>query len=285
METAVRAGGASRAEEAALTTVGFEPRFNASTYLGGAVALLLLLMIGLRSFPATPDARLVAIAAGGVAVLYVLRFSRGLGFVPGLVATTPLAAIGVARCWANPRARIVGIIGLAALPVVWATQYTGGAGPQWAGRYILPSGLLLAVAGVAALPRLQRWVGAGLVALAVAVTIFGVAWLSERSHGVGRSAEALARRPEPVLISRLAFLAREGGWYVNDRRWLTAVTDNDVSRAARAVKDAGLEGFGLVEREDVAEPTTVPGFRATGTDRLEFVAGVQLRVTTFVRNR
>jgi hypothetical protein len=177
---------------------------------------------------------------------------------------------------------------LAALPLVWAFQFPGGAAPQWGGRYILTTGFLLAVLGVVALPRLPSAIRVGFVALSVGVTAFGVAWLVERSHDTARMERALGRRPEPVLVSRIAHLAREGGAYygtVDDRRWLTAVTSDDLQLAGRVLDQAGVDGFALVDLPENGSPAPAVGdFKLTGrAERVPWLGGVVLRVTSYTR--
>jgi hypothetical protein len=171
-----------------------------------------------------------------------------------------------------------------ALPLVWALQFTGGAGPQWAGRYILPSGLLLGVVGITCLPLLSRWAGKAIVGLAAGVTCFGLVWLSVRSHDVARVSEALTRRPEPALVSRVGHLPREAGWrYAEDRRWLTAVHDADVDQAVRVLVEAGLDSFAMVDLDSGRPPSVLPGWAEAGTSRVHFLSGVHLLITTYVR--
>src|SRR5262249_23044829 len=144
-----------RAEEAALTAVGLNPELSTGAYVVGALLVALLALVSLRSTSPEP---LLAVGAGAAALfLYALRFAQGLGFLRGLVDASPMAALGLARGWAGQRARVVLGFGLLALPLVWAYQFTGGAVPQWAGRYILPSGLLLLAVGASALPVLATW--------------------------------------------------------------------------------------------------------------------------------
>src|SRR5204862_3341344 len=142
------------------------------------------------------------------------------------------------------------------------------------------SGLLLGVAGVVALPDLLRWSRVVLVALALAVTGLGLAWLSIRSHDVARAELALDRRAEPVLVSRVGHLAREGGWFYGQHRWLTVVSDADEQRAAAVVSDAGFDRFGLVAIDKVhyMAPTIV-GFTAGAGYRIRLFSGTDLRVT------
>jgi hypothetical protein len=272
----------SRVEEAILTGVSLHPPLEPQSYLVGLTLLFLLVVVALRAVPANLDRGPAVVAALGVAALYVFRFARGPGFVPGLVASTPLVVFGLVHGWRLHRARPVLAIALLALPVVWSFQYAGGASPQWAGRYILISGLLVGAVGVVVLPAVVRWAQVGAVALALVVTAFGLAWLSVRSHDVARASLALARRPEPVLVSRVGHLAREGGAVHDLRRWLTALNHNDEQRAAAIVRAAGYREFGLVQLEELAPRShDIAGYRRVGVDRIRFFSGVDLVVTTY----
>jgi len=274
----------SRVEEAALTATSLTPALTPESYLMGGVLLALLLLFALRASQGTAGESSARVAGAGVAALYLLRAADGLGFVPGLVAAAPVAAVGLALGWRRSvtGTRLVLGTALGALPPVWAFQYTGGAGPQWGGRYILTSGLLLTVVGVSCLPLLAKWARTAIVGLAAVVTCFGLVWLSARSHDVGRTAEALSRRPEPVLVSRVGHLLREAGWYADQRQWLTAPGPADVEEAARVAADSGATSFALVERADTTPPQ-LPGWTAVGTDRLRFISDVYLGITTYTR--
>jgi len=268
-----------RVEEAVLTSVGLSPELSTGAYVIGALLLALLALVALRSTSREP---LLAIGAGICALLlYVLRFGQGPGFVPGLIAATPVAAVGLARGWGDVRTRLVLAFGLLPLPLVWAYQFTGGAVPQWAGRYILPSATLLLVVGACCLPALAAWARVGAMALAVAVTAFGLVWLSVRSHDVARASAALVRAPEPVLISRVAHLAREGGAFYDDRKWLTAVTQADLDQAVEVVEEAGFHRFGVVSLDARPGPARLGDFHRVGSRRLRFFSDVDLRITTY----
>ena len=143
---------------------------------------------------------------------------------------------------------------------------------------------LLGVLGVVMLPRLLPSIRLAFVVLAIGVTAFGVAWLSNRSHDVGDALGALNRRPEPVLVSTIAHLDREGGAYYDDKHWLTATTAEQRMQAAKVVRDAGYRSFGLVDLFDPKheEPDIIGGFRRTGATRLRFFPGVSLRLTTYM---
>jgi hypothetical protein len=274
--------GASRVEEAALTTLGLHPRLEASSYLLGAALLALLLMAALRGRSQDPGPARLALA--GAMALYLVRALDGVGFVPGLVAAAPIAVVGAALGWGAGRwERRLPLAVIAALPLVWRLQFTGGAAPQWAGRYVLPTTLVLMVIGATRLSELDVWVRRGFVVLAAGVTLFGVAWLSVRSHDVGRSGEALARRPEPVLVSRVAHLFREEGAWYGDRRWLTVPTSAEEPLLAPVLEGAGVAEFGWIDIGN-DPPPAVAGYHAGKTSSVPFLSGVRLHVTTYVRD-
>src|SRR2546430_1267321 len=73
-----------------------------------------------------------------------------------------------------------------------------------------------------------------------------------------------------VLVSRIARLAGGGGAFYGDKRFLTAVTDADERAAARVVRKAGFDEFGLVTLapDHPTRADHVSGFRVTGRDRV-----------------
>ena len=276
--------GASRLEEAALTTLGLHPRLEASAYLLGAALLALLLMAALRGRSDDPGPARLAMA--GAVALYLVRAADGLGFVPGLVAAAPVAVVGAALGFGPRRWEWrLPLAVLAAMPLVWRFQFTGGASPQWAGRYVLPTTIVLVALGASRLSELDVWVRRGFVALAVGVTAFGLVWLSVRSHDVARTGEALARRPEPVLVSRLAHLFREEGHWYGDKRWLTVPTSAEEPLLAPVLQGAAVERFGWVDL-DIADatPPAIDGYRPGPTSTVPFLSGLRLRVTEYVRD-
>lgn len=285
--------GGSRVEEAAITLVGLDGSPQ-GIVLGAGLVVLLLFAAVRRD---TGLAVLAAAGAGGLAVVRVV--SGGLGFVPGLgpAWVLPAAAFALAQHYSRraDRAipvsarqvpvRLVATIALGAIPIVVATQLRGGAGPQWAGRYLLPSGLLLAVVGWAALERRPKPVQAAFAGVAALVTVFGIAWLSVRSHDVDRAVAALEARPEPVLVSGVYHLAREGGATYGDKRWLTLspAPGGGPTDATNALQAAGVTAFAAVELE-AERPLTFPGYRAKRPSDLRLFDGVDLRVTAWERS-
>ncbi len=229
--------------------------------------------------------RIAAVAAAVAAGLFLVRVAQGVGFVPGLLAATPLAAVGVARMPATRNARILGVIALGALPLVWLFQFTGGAGPQWAGRYILTSGALLLLLGVVALPSLPLWGRRYFVAASIVVTLVGLLWLSERSHGVGEAARDVAAFPEDVVVSTQAFWLRELGVVYEgaDTRWLSVRDESVLDSALEVLGNQDVRSVALVEAGEASTPPIeVPGFEATGERTYDWL-DVPWTVTVYTR--
>lgn len=273
--------GDSRLDEALVTLASPIASVTRDAELFGL--LLLVALLGSAVLAARRDSGFPGRAVGAlVAALYVGRLLGGLDFVPGMVAAAPIVAIGIVHGWSTRPLRMVTGAAFAALPLVWAFQFRGGAAPQWGGRYILPSGLLLVVAGVVALPRLARWARIEMVALAVAITMLGVAWLAVRSHSVADAADALAARSEPVLVSRVAHLGRELGAAYGDKPWLTALTERDMDEATSVIANAGFDAFATVDIARGGEPPGIDGYRAAASSTVGFLPDVDLVVVTYV---
>ena len=201
------ADGPSRLTEALVTAMGLFPNLETFSVVLGAALLGLLVLVARRSDD--PTQGLAALVGAGVCGIYVVRLAgAGVGFVPGLVAAAPLGAVGLAWGWRGP-ARLVTLLAVLPLPFVWRFQFTGGAAPQWGGRYLLVSGLLLGVVGIVALPRLVPIARVVSVGAAVAVTVMGLVWLSDRSEVVARAGEAIEDVDAPVLVSTEMHLFRE----------------------------------------------------------------------------
>jgi hypothetical protein len=274
-----------RLTEAAYTLVGAAGSGRGVVIGAAAVALFAYGIV--RSAGDRGDVRFAQVVLAGAAVVFALRYADGsLGFVPGLFVAWPLA--GAAVVLGALRRSWPAVVGAGALPVVLATQFRGGAAPQWAGRYVLVSGLLLTIAGAvlvarpsASVPVAVRRAAVGACAV---VTALGLAWLSVRSHDVDRTIAAINARPEPVVVSAIAHLAREGGATYGDMRWLTAVDVDLRQEAADVVRATGLDRFVLVEL--AASPSTdgPEGWRRTGSDdTIELFDDVDLRLTSWVR--
>ena len=244
----------NRAHEAATTAVGtgMTGLRSSSEWIVGAVVVTLIALGAW--WMASRDRRRVALGAAAFAagaMVYLVRFAQGWGFVPGMLVASPFAAVGVFLAWRRPALRLPAAIACVALPVAWYAQYQGGADPQWGGRYILLSGALLTVAGVVALRTAPRAFVAVLV-LAAVTTAMGVGWLSVRSNTTADGMAAIVARHDQVLISRQTHMLREGGaFYTADRHWLTATTAAELREAVRIASESGATEIGLVGGEDL----------------------------------
>jgi hypothetical protein len=280
--------GGERVADALRTTVGlnsFGP--PAVDWLIGAliVGLLVLAMMALLRGSARPALGWVALAAA--AVLYVVRFEGGLGFIPGMLVASPLAVAGVAAGltarWTTRPTRVVAAIAIAAAPVVWLYQYPGGANPQWGGRYILCSGALLAVLGVVALVARGRAALVPVLLAGLLVTGSGLAWLSVRSHSVADAAQVL-ETDDPVLTIGLPHLLREwGASYRPDRRMLTAENDSELPVALGVVEATGATRLTVVARYARQAPRHLGSFVRTTREPLTWTPGVHLAVARYRR--
>ena len=273
-------GARLRLQEGLLTAVGLYPEVSwKSVAVGGA--LLLLVVFAVRTVARGRDPGPAVVSGAGAAGLVAARFSAGVGFIPGMTAASPVAGVGLADGWSGTTGRLLVAIALVALPIVWAFQFLGGAYAQWGGRYVLMSGFLLTVVGAAALERMPRPAAVGALALAAAVTAFGLVWMSSRTHDVARAEATLYRRRDPVLISRVAHLAREGGAYYSygGRPWLTAVTEQEQQAAVDVVRRAGAPGFAVVD-DGTGRSPSFAGFAPSDVSHVEFL-GLRLRITSY----
>jgi hypothetical protein len=232
--------------------------------------------------PPSDDRRRLALIASALSgSCFVASLLMGLRFIPGTLMAAPVAVVGlVLGGRGDPRRRFVVAVAVAALPVVWATQCTGGASPQWAGRYQLPTGFLLFVAGVVALAGAPQALRVAVTAAAVVVTLFGAELLRVRSHAIGESAAALAQG-DVVLVTQQHHIFRETGSLASERRWLTADDDAELQAETAALRDAGIIEFRLVE-VDRPTGTTFEGFAATNdVTTIPYLPGHQLVLTTY----
>jgi hypothetical protein len=276
---------ALRLREGFVTTFGLSSASsNGAIVLGIASAAVLAIAVargGRRGRSLDRPLLVGLLACAGL--LYVGTFAGGLGWVSGITGAAPLAAAGAVLAWKNPIRRTATVAVLVALPVVWAFQWTGGAGPQWGGRYVLTTMFVLVVAAVVALPSLKAPVPQVLVGLAVAVTVFGLAWMSVRTHDVARTMRALDARPEPVLIAdgAIGHLPREGGAFYGEHRWLTTPKTENRAEAARVVREAGFTSFAMVDTSGVDLPRAIGEFTAAPSSKITLFDGVPLTITPY----
>ena len=283
--TASMAGGGSslRAKEAVTTAVGLNQfTFRTDWVVGAMIVALVAYAAWKLASPDGQERRFGAVAIAAAGFLYLLRFGDGLGFVPGVLTASPLAAAGLVIGWSVCRWRLVGAVALTAVPVVWVFQFTGGANPQWGGRYLLVTGTLLAVGAAVVLPAMPRPGRFALVGLAVAVTLMGSLWLSQRSHAVADAMRVLDRDDGSVLVSREAHLLREGGaFYTADSRWLTATTDADLAQAAAVASAVDAPALRVVGGAGRPFPTALGDWTRGSRERVRFLPGFDVVVVTY----
>jgi hypothetical protein len=225
----------------------------------------------------------IALIAIG-AVIYLIRFGQGWGFVPGMLTASPLAAVGLVLAWARPQLRLPAAIACIALPVAWYAQYQGGADPQWGGRYILLSGTLLAVAGCIVLRGHARALGA-VVVLAAITTAAGIGWLAVRSNAVADGMATIVARHDQLVISRQPHFLREGGAFYDDREhWLSATNADQLRRAVRIAGESGAGEFALVGGPEQRRPRRLGDYERGTTELVSFLRpDVKVAVTTYRR--
>jgi len=277
-------GEGTRFREAMATSFSPFPSFEPAYLLLGVLLSIALVVLALASDRASR--RLVAQAAAAAVILvYLWRVSFGLGFWPGLFAATPLAALGLARGWHNEGRRLVVLLAVVPLPLVFLSQFPGGALPQWSGRYILTSGFLLAVVGAASLADLERWARMAFVGFAVVTSVLGIGWLSTRTHQVANAGDLLNARSEEVLISPEGFPPREFAATYGVKPWLSVHHTSELPAAVEVVRAAGRSTFAIVDQDPSRPLPEFPGFHRTGTSRVPFIDPVELTITSYERDR
>lgn len=269
-----------RLSDGMLTGFSLFPDERAVSFVFGVLVVAALFVLGQRVVRPRPGEPLGKAAGGLLGALYLLRFVDGLGFVPGMFPAAPMAGVGLATA-DDTRKRVVTAAALASMPVIWAFQWRGQLLPQWGGRYVLLSGAFLAVVGAVALERagLERWPSRLAVALALAVTLFGVAWHVDRTRSVARAGAALGDvPPDVVVVSRIEHLGRELGAFYGDRRWLNA--SGDVPGALRIARLAGTTTVDVVAFRDGQGVVHASGWHRTSTRTVDFL-GFALRVDRY----
>ena len=282
--TARASGGslALRIEESILTTVGLNSSDAplGELLLGGLLVALTLAVVILSKRPDAVFRSRCKVVVAITTACALLLWMQGLRFLPGVLTASPLAAIGLLSVRGDNPRRELATFALGALPLVWLTQFTGGAAPQWGGRYVLLSGLVLGVLGLRELSDRPRLVVGWALAFSLATTAFGSAWMVRRTHVFDRAMEELARRDDEVLISTSGFLLREGGGYYDpERRWLSVSSKEQLKRALAMAAAVSAQKISILSvGEDPVD--TGPEFTRLSVERVEFFAGLPLTIVT-----
>ncbi len=274
-----------RAQEAVITGIGPLSGTNASALLLAGVLLGLLLAIGHNADRPFLDQRVIWAGLGAVALLVVLDLIiDGMRFIPGLAATTPLAVLGIVRGGRTGPRRIVTAVSVLALPLVWLTQFAGGATAQWGGRYTLPSAVMLMVVAIVSYDRGRARETLRILAVAgFVITMIGVGWTVVRTRGFADASRALADRPEEALVFRDPFLAREPGPLGLDEQWLAAPTPELLREASEVLAGAGIEEVGYVDFDIGRAVPDLPGYVVVGESTIPLVNDLRLRVVSLER--
>lgn len=270
-----------RIRESLVTLTGLKGDGYDSVFLG--LGVLLAVLVAARA-ERRGDRPFAVIALVGAALPYVVAMAAGLSFIPGMLVTFPLAVGALVAPRSGPRGLVV-TMALAALPLVWAFQYVGGAGPQWGGRYTLASAVLLTAVGAPRLVEHFRLVGRGVLALSVGVSVLSVVWLGVRSRSVDAFFERLRTQDAEVVVARNGFLLREGGAATVGRHWLSATSDEAVDDAVEVARRSGAQTVAIVY--DGPEPEVSDG--PPGWSEIERwdtdLAGTSITVVTYETHR
>lgn len=275
-------GVGDRVREALTTAVGTNGFYPGSEVVIGVVLVALIGAAAILLLDERHRSRTVGYAClVGVLVILGARLAAGMGYVPGVLTASPLAAAGLVAGWRTRASRWLLVVACAAAPLIWIAQYSGNMRPQWGGRYLLVSGALLAVVGVVAVaPRPRALVP--LVALGLALTMWSVVNLSVRSHRIADGMALLVARHDAAVISTEAHLLREGGaFYEPSRHWLTATGPGALRRAMVVVGRAGDREVAVVATDPSTLPERLAGFERAGDAHLEIRPGEHLTVVTY----
>ena len=276
-----------RLQEAFTTTVGLFPSTSTGSLVIGGLAVALLGWAVWRS-SRPGDHRIARIAAVGAVALFLVRAFDGLGFVPGFLVTAPFGVVALVLVTDRRVARAgrdAVVMVVLALPLVWLFQFSGGAVPQWGGRYVLTSGLVLAAVGIGLSGLLDRWVRAALIGLSVGVAVFGLAWMSYRTHEIARAAHDVAAVDGPVVSSADFWMRELGAVYRADTPWLSVAGTANIPKATAVLDRAGEDSFTLlwIPADGDQAPPDVPGWTPTDASEVHSWLGVEFRLTGYQR--
>ena len=278
-------GVALRLTEAAVTFASPVDNVHWSAVLLASFVAVGLIWATFTHINSSDMTRPTALLGLAVLALCLRLVTFGPGFVSGMLATTPLAGAGIAIALFARRTSVL-TLAMVPLPLIWYFQYARAAAPQWGGRYILPTGLVLVAYAMSQRhefgDRFASWAKV-LMTASVAVTLVGLVFLSQRTHSFAEASELLANRTEPVMIFDDPFLPREAGPAGVHENWLAASNAEERAVAGQIVLAAGFDSFAYVGNvfDDVIE---FDGFAPTTSEEVTFFEHTRLvKVTSYVR--
>lgn len=264
-----------RTREALITWFGLPNADYPLTVLLGV--LIGMLLVASAALVARGERRSAVTMLVVVSAVYLLSVTSGLGFVPGALVATPVAVMAaVGTDWTGDRWVVVAVA-ISATVLTWMFQYTGGALPQWGGRYILTPTLLLLCLGIVALHEHPALLRRGVFTIAALVTVMGLAWLQVRSHAIDTLFDEVAELPGDVVISTNGFFVREAGPAYEVRRYLSIGRGGSVAGAVDVAIRSGAETYAVLSGSREAPETGDP---LTSSAALE-VLGATLWYHTF----
>lgn len=272
---------ALRVREAAVTWFGVPGLGYPQSVVAGVIIVGSIVGVVLMSRSSIP--RGVPLAAAVGVVCAVVVGSAGLGFVSGALITSPMAVVAVISARRLPAMQVWLVVTAFVMTVlIWRFQYTGGAGPQWGGRYILVPTMILTVVGGMQVARLERPIRTGVVLACAVVSMFGLAWMQLRTHAVDEFFANLTAMPDDVIIATNGFLVREAGAASDDRLYLSVGGRANVEGAVRVVANSGQATFAVLTMpgEEVSLGAAADIVSLVGSETIDFV-GVPLELQHF----
>jgi hypothetical protein len=233
----------------------------------------------------------LAIAAAGVVLLYAIRFAlHPTEAVTGLFAAWPLSVLGLLLLRRRDRDATVDLclVSLSLFAaVVLLTEYPGGGGLEWGGRFFSPAVVPLAVVATASLAgRLRsvpaaarRSATAAVVVLATAPAAFGLLTVGAARADQGRFIAAAARHPATVTVTTVDVYPRLA-WRTHDRLNWMLTDDAGLPDLLGTLRSAGVGDVVVVTRRDVrpADLSAYPRVDVVHEPVFDDVGAVMLRL-------
>jgi len=189
-------------------------------------------------------------------VASVLGGGAGPESIVGFFTATPLAIVGILVV--KREQRWIAAAALVPIPLVLASKASEEAASSWGVRYLIPSALLLVVMAVTARPNILTTC-VPVVVLAALVSLMGIAFEIDRSHGVADLAERISERPEDVVVARPRLLLQEAGAFWDDQQWLWAADARAEREAASIAVERDAQSLVvLVHQSDGRAPEVAP---------------------------